>query len=318
MLLSVRTRSNGIAFTVGRIVGIAVVASLEVDTARHRGSRHDAPVAMTGADTTELLELAQDMAREAGDLLLSYRSRPDLTMSTKTSATDPVSEADQAAERLISDRIAAARPADGMLGEEDAGNRTGTSGLRWVVDPLDGTVNYLYGIPQWCVSIAVEDGDGPVVGVVHDPNRGETFSACRGGGSTVNGVRLAVTSPASLATSLIATGFGYQSDVRRDQVRMVAELLPTIRDLRRAGSAALDLCWTAAGRWDGYAEFGLRPWDRSAGGLIVTEAGGTVSLWQLELGGAPREGVVAGGTVVHEALAAWVSRHGSVPIRSDA
>jgi myo-inositol-1(or 4)-monophosphatase len=272
---------------------------------------------MTGADTTELLALAEDIAREAGDLLLSYRSRSDLRTSTKTSATDPVSEADRAAERLISERIAAARPGDGMLGEEDAGNRAGTSGLRWVVDPLDGTVNFLYGIPQWAVSIAVEDADGAVVGVVHDPNRDETFSARRDGRATVNGHGLTVTSPGSPAVALVATGFGYDAAVRRDQAVMLADLLPTVRDVRRLGSAALDLCWVAAGRYDAYAEFGLKPWDRSAGELIVTEAGGTVSRWRKDLGGAPREGTVAGGTVAHEALASWVSRHGAVLIQAD-
>lgn len=269
---------------------------------------------VTDAEAATLQALAEDIAREAGDLLLSYRMRSDLRTSTKTSATDPVSEADHAAERLISDRVSAARPDDGMLGEEDADNRVGTSGLRWVVDPLDGTVNYLYGIPQWCVSIAVEAADGPVAGVVHDPSRGETFSARRGGGATLNGTPLSVTSPTALSASLVATGFGYEPAVRRGQVQMMAELLPTIRDLRRAGSAALDLCWTAAGRWDGYVEFGLKPWDRSAGGLVVTEAGGTASLWRMDLGGASREGVIAGGPVVHEGLAAWVSRHGAARV----
>jgi myo-inositol-1(or 4)-monophosphatase len=267
-------------------------------------------VVLTEADSRSLLTLAEDVAREAGEVLLSYRARTRLWTSTKSSATDPVSEADHAVERLISDRVAAARPDDGMLGEEAAGNREGTSGLRWVVDPLDGTVNYLYGIPQWAVSIAVEDADGAVVGVVHDPNRDETFTARRDGGATLDGTPLAVTAPAGLSAALVATGFGYEPEVRRDQARMIADLLPTIRDLRRAGSAALDLCWTAAGRWDGYVEFGIKPWDRSAGGLVVSEAGGTVSLWRMDLGGTSREGVVAGGTVVHDGLAEWVARHG--------
>jgi myo-inositol-1(or 4)-monophosphatase len=272
-------------------------------------------VALTEADARSLLALAEELAREAGGILLSYRARPDLRTSTKTSATDPVSEADHAVERLISERLTAARPDDGMLGEEAAGNRPGTSGLRWVVDPLDGTVNYLYGIPQWAVSIAVEDTDGAVVGVVHDPNRDETFTARRGGGAALDGTRLTVTSPPSLSAALVATGFGYEPDVRRDQARMTAELLPSIRDIRRAGSAALDLCWTAAGRWDGYAEFGIHRWDRSAGGLVVAEAGGTVSLWRMDLGGTRREGVVAGGAVVHDGLAAWVARHGGERLR---
>lgn len=271
-------------------------------------------MAATGADTDELLALAEDIAREAGELLVTYRSRSDLRTSTKTSATDPVSEADHAVEHLISGRVAAARPDDGMVGEEASGDRPGTSGLHWVVDPLDGTVNYLYGIPQWCVSIAVEDADGPLVGVVHDPNRGETFTARRGAGAVLDGTPLAVTSPRDLSASLVATGFGYEPAVRRDQVRMIAELLPSIRDIRRAGSAALDLCWTAAGRWDGYAEFGLKPWDRSAGQLVVTEAGGTASLWRMELGGAVRDGVVAGGPLVHDGLSTWLDRHGAARV----
>ncbi|MGF1647345.1 MAG: inositol monophosphatase family protein [Kineosporiaceae bacterium] len=266
---------------------------------------------LTEADAKSLQALAEQLAREAGELLLSYRARPGLRTSTKTSATDPVSEADHAVEQLISERLAATRPDDGMLGEEAAGNRAGTSGLRWVVDPLDGTVNYLYGIPQWAVSIAVEDADGAVVGVVHDPNRDETFAAQRGGGATLDGNRLAVTNPAALTAALVATGFGYEPDVRRDQARMIAELLPMVRDVRRAGSAALDLCWTAAGRWDAYVEFGIKPWDRSAGGLVVAEAGGTVSLWRMSLGGTLREGVLAGGAAVHEGLATWAARHGA-------
>jgi myo-inositol-1(or 4)-monophosphatase len=271
-------------------------------------------VALTEADARSLLALAEELAREAGEILLSYRARPDLRTSTKTSATDPVSEADHAVERLISERLTAVRPDDGMLGEEAAGNRPGTSGLRWVVDPLDGTVNYLYGIPQWAVSIAVEDAAGAVVGVVHDPNRDETFTARRDGGASLDGTPLAVTSPVALSAALVATGFGYEPDVRRDQARMIAELLPSVRDIRRAGSAALDLCWTAAGRWDAYVEFGIKAWDRSAGGLVVAEAGGTVSLWRTSLGGTLREGVLAGGSVAHEGLAAWVTRHGGAPV----
>jgi myo-inositol-1(or 4)-monophosphatase len=258
-----------------------------------------------------LLRLASDTAREAGALLLSYARRTDLDVATKTSATDPVSAADRASEQLISDRVRAARPQDGMIGEERAGDRAGTSGLRWVVDPLDGTVNYLYGIPQWSVSIAVEDDDGPVIGVVHDPNRDETFAARRGHGATLDGSPLRITAPARMDAALIATGFSYDAKARFDQAEMITDLIGGVRDLRRHGSAALDLSWLAAGRWDGYAEFGLHRWDWSAGSLVVVEAGGVATRWTHTLGGASLDGMTAGSELVHDHLAAWLRRHGA-------
>ncbi|HSK96899.1 MAG TPA: inositol monophosphatase family protein [Euzebyales bacterium] len=264
------------------------------------------PVAVDG-----LLDLAVDVAHEAGTLLRSYAGRADLDVGTKTTATDPVSAADHASERLIVQRVLAARPDDGLLGEERAGDRHGTSGLRWVVDPLDGTVNYLYGIPQWAVSIAVEDGDGPLVGVVHDPNRDETFAAHRGGGSTLNGSTLRISPPERVAAALIATGYSYDAAARLAHAIMLTDLIGQVRDLRRCGSAALDLSWTAAGRWDGYAEFGLHRWDWSAGSLIVAEAGGTVMRWRHDLGGVSLDGVTAGSALVHDHLADWLRRNGA-------
>lgn len=269
----------------------------------------------TNADA--LLHLATDTAREAGALLLSYAQRTDLDVATKTTATDPVSAADRASEQLISDRLRAARPQDGLIGEERADDRAGTSGLNWVVDPLDGTVNYLYGIPQWCVSIAVEDEHGSLVGVVHDPNRDETFAARRGHGATLNDSPLRITAPARVDGALIATGYSYNAEVRRDQAAMLTDLIGSVRDLRRHGSAALDLSWLAAGRWDGYAEFGLNRWDWSAGSLVVTEAGGVTTQWKHVLGGTSLNGLTAGSGLVHDHLVAWIRRHGADQIESD-
>ena len=267
------------------------------------------------SDTTdELLRLAEDVAQEAGALLRSYAGRSDLDVGTKSTATDPVSAADHASERLISDRIRAVRPDDGLVGEERSADREGTSGLQWVVDPLDGTVNYLYGIPQWCVSIAVEDHRGPLAGVVYDPNRDETFAARRGGGSTLDGSALRITPPDRVAGALIATGFSYDAAARLDQIAMVSTLIGEVRDVRRCGSAALDLCWIAAGRWDGYAEFGLHRWDWSAGSLVVREAGGILTRWDHQLGGKSLQGLSAGSAMVHDHLSTWLRRHGAKPL----
>jgi myo-inositol-1(or 4)-monophosphatase len=220
----------------------------------------------------ELRALAESVARDAGALLRDAFEGPALRVSTKSSATDPVSEADRAAERLIRDRLAAARPDDGVLGEE-GGDTAGTSGLRWIVDPLDGTVNFLFGIPQWGVSVACEDGDGPVAGVVYDPMRDELWAAERDGQAVMNGAPVQASTRTDLATALVATGFGYHSDVRRAQAEVVARVLPAVRDIRRLGSAALDLAWTAAGRYDAFYEYGLNAWDPAAGALICARAG---------------------------------------------
>jgi myo-inositol-1(or 4)-monophosphatase len=262
-------------------------------------------------DHDELLEVAIDVARAAGEILLGFASRraggEDLGISSKTSATDPVSEADRASERLIASRLERARPDDGLLGEEGQAPRRGSSGRRWVVDPLDGTVNFLYGIPAWCVSIACEDDAGSLVGVVHDPNRDETFHAVRGGGTWSGATPLAVSSADDLARTLLATGFAYDPATRSEWASDVADLLGHVRDLRRGGSAALDLAWTAAGRVDAYLEFGLAPWDWAAGSLLITEAGGTLSRPVRRLGGEDRPGVLAGGVAAHDGLAVWLA-----------
>ena len=201
-----------------------------------------------------------------------------------------VSDADRDAEALVVDMLRSERPDDGLLGEEDA-SREGTSGRRWVIDPLDGTTNYLFRFPAWAVSVAVEDADGGLAGVVLDPVRAELFAAERGRGFTVNGEPARVREPVGVERALIATGFSYERERRAEQARLLTEVLPRVRDIRRAGAAALDLSMVAAGRVDGYYERGLRPWDWAAGRLAVAEAGGTV----VELEGDPI-GLVAAST----------------------
>ena len=218
-----------------------------------------------------LLELATAIAHEAGAGLRDVFGRA-LEISFKSTPTDLVSEADFATERLIRARLEAARPDDAIMGEE-GDDRPGTSGLRWVVDPLDGTVNFLYGIPVWSVSIACEDADGVLAGVVFDPMRSETWAATRDGTATLDRKPLSPSRCGELSTALVATGFGYDAGVRESQARIAARLLPRVRDLRRLGSAALDLAWTAAGRFDAYYERGVKHWDTAAGALICERAG---------------------------------------------
>lgn len=266
--------------------------------------------ARAGHDPDELRHLAVDVARDAGRLLQGYASDraggADLQVGAKTSLTDPVSEADRASERLIAERLAAARPDDGLLGEEDQAARQGSSGLTWVVDPLDGTVNFLYGLPMWTVSIAVVDAAGSLAGAVYDPSHDEVFHAARGAGARVDDRSIRCTDVDDLGQTLVATGFAYEASVRADQGRFVAELLPVVRDVRRGGSAALDLCWVAAGRFDAYIEYGLQPWDWAAGRLIVGEAGGVVSEHEGFFAGRGLTGVCAAGPAAHDRLVAWL------------
>jgi myo-inositol-1(or 4)-monophosphatase len=228
---------------------------------------------------TELLDIALEAATAAGALLASAE-RPQV-LSTKSSPTDVVTQMDRAAEALITRTIRAARPDDAFLAEESGAAGEGASGVRWVIDPLDGTVNYLYGLPDWAVSIAAEVDGTVVAGVVEVPTRGETFSAVRGRGAwldSAGGRRELRCGPGpELSQALVATGFGYRAERRRVQGEVVAALLPRIRDIRRAGSAAVDLCNVAAGRVDGYYERGLNPWDYAAGGLVAEEAGAVVA-----------------------------------------
>jgi myo-inositol-1(or 4)-monophosphatase len=246
------------------------------------------------------LELAERAARAAGEVLLGWFGEPARGLDSKTSATDPVTDADREAEQTIRELLEAERPADGLLGEEGA-REAGESGRRWVVDPLDGTVNFLYGIPQWCVSIALEDSSGALAGVVFDPMRDELFSAVRGRDASLNGGQVGVTGARELARALVATGFSYEAGHRTEQAAVVSRLLPRVRDIRRAGSAALDLAWVAAGRLDGFYERGVKPWDWAAGRLLVAEAGGVTR----DLPGEPF-GLVAAGPALIDELTALV------------
>jgi len=220
---------------------------------------------------------------------------PARGVDVKSSSTDMVSDADREAEQAIVDLLQAERPDDGILAEEGA-EEEAASGRRWVVDPLDGTTNFLYGYPAWAVSVALEDVDGGLVGIVFDPARGELFAAERGGGATLNGAPIRVREDAPLARALIATGFGYDAERRARQAEVVRSVLPAVRDIRRGGAAALDLAWVAGGRVDGYWERGLHRWDWAAGRLLVSEAGGEVR----DLDGEPHGLVAAAPGLVAE------------------
>jgi myo-inositol-1(or 4)-monophosphatase len=282
--------------------------------------------------------LASEQALGAGELLLErYRAGIAHGVHSKSTPTDLVSDADLEAERYIRDGIARERPGDGMVGEE-GDDRPGESGLRWVVDPLDGTVNYLFGIPHWCVSVAVQDGEGTLAGAVCDPLRGELFTAVRGGnaelmstGETRSSDRIGLRSPCSaasspgdlnmasrdrgghetqqltgstraeLASTMVATGFAYDAGLRAAQAKVLERLLPRVRDIRRAGAAALDLAWTAAGRYDAYYERGVQVWDVAAGVLMCERAG--LQIRELpEAKGLPWGVLVAAPEIVEELL----------------
>ena len=222
----------------------------------------------------DLLALAVDVATEAADLVRRRRHEEVTVAATKSSPVDVVTEVDRASERLIYDRLMTARPGDGFLGEEGASAES-TSGVVWVVDPIDGTVNFLYGLPHYAVSIAAAVDGEPVAGVVVNVQSRECFTATRGGGAFLDGVPLRVGDDGAkpLAQRLVATGFNYVAAVKVLQTTAVSALLHEVRDIRRMGAAALDLCSVAAGRVDAFVEEGLNAWDVAAGGLVATEAG---------------------------------------------
>jgi myo-inositol-1(or 4)-monophosphatase len=222
--------------------------------------------------TEHLQQLARSMAVEAGDMVREGRRAGVMMAQTKSSATDVVTEFDRASERLLVERIRNARPDDGIIGEEGSTN-IGTSGVSWLIDPIDGTTNFLYGLPQWAVSVAAVDASGPVAAAVYAPVMGELFSARRHGGATLNDRPIVCGHLDDLSTALVATGFSYHSHQRARQARRIAAMMPHIRDVRRLGAASIDLCFVAAGRLDAYFEEGLGPWDLAAGQLIATEAG---------------------------------------------
>jgi myo-inositol-1(or 4)-monophosphatase len=243
------------------------------------------------ADEQALLDVAIEAARMAG-ALLAERAQEGVQgeVSAKSTPTDLVSDADLASEHAIRQLLARRRPEDGFVGEE-GGSSDGSSGLRWVVDPLDGTINYLFGIPQWSVSVAVRDDAGTVAGAVYDPNRNELFTATRDGRARligpagvlelsgprhahgVEGASAAGAAGELLSTAMVATGLSYAAEVRAAQARVLERVIPRVRDIRRFGSAALDLAWTAAGRYDAYFERAVNEWDIAAGALVCECAG---------------------------------------------
>ena len=246
-----------------------------------------------------LLELAVGIAVEAGDLLLE-RFRSDATgIETKSTPTDLVSDADRDSEALVLDRIREARPDDGLIAEE-SDEQISRSGFTWIIDPLDGTVNFLFRIPVWGVSIAVHDSEGPLIGVVHDPNQNETFSARRGLGTKLNGGAVTVSSREDLSTALVGTGFSYDARTRKAQAERILRVLPRVRDVRRAGSAAIDLASLACGRLDGFYEAPMKLWDRAAGEILISEAGGVVT--SLSDPFSEDDGVIASGPNLHGEL----------------
>lgn len=230
-----------------------------------------------------LLDLAARIAVTAGELAARRRAEGVTVAASKSSLEDVVTDADRETETLIRSLLAEARPDDGFLGEE-SGAEAGTSGLTWVVDPIDGTVNYLYGIRQYAVSIAVVEGEPDpatwraLAGVVVNPASGELFAASAGGGATLDGAPIRVARPVELSQALVGTGFGYLADIRVEQANVLVGLIAHVRDIRRQGSAALDLCAVACGRLNAYFERGLNPWDHAAGGLIAAEAGARVGV----------------------------------------
>lgn len=254
-------------------------------------------------ESGDLLALALRVAIDAGKLL---QDRPaNFQLNQKSGALDFATQMDHASEQLIITSIINERPTDSILGEE-GGARIGSSGLTWVIDPIDGTVNYLYGIPNWCVSIAVKDGAGPLVGVVFAPALGLTWSATRGGGAFLNGAPIRCNEPVQLDKALVATGFAYDRNRRIGQSEFIATLLPKIRDVRRMGACAIDISMVASGMVDAHFESGVNEWDHAAAGLIAEEAGAKVSvregIWDGE-----KNFVLAAGPTLHAALSAEIA-----------
>jgi myo-inositol-1(or 4)-monophosphatase len=227
---------------------------------------------MSPDEERELLDVAREAAEAAAAELRRRFSEQARGVRSKSTPTDLVSDADLAAESAIRSVLAARRPGDAILAEEGGESEGGE--LRWVVDPLDGTINYLFGIPAYAVSIACEDSDGTLAGVVLDPSRDERFEATRSGPPMLNGESFEPGRRAeSLGVAMVATGFGYDANIRARQADVLMRVLPRVRDIRRVGAAALDLCWCAYGRFDAYYERGLNAWDVAAGGLIAARAG---------------------------------------------
>ncbi|GAB7189991.1 inositol monophosphatase family protein [Kineococcus sp. NUM-3379] len=279
------------------------------------------PLAADGTPVADLRALAERLARAAGRLVHEGRGDRVEVAATKSSPVDVVTAMDTAAEDLLRRELAVARPADGVLGEE-RGHEPGASGLTWVVDPIDGTVNYLYGIPAYAVSVAVvEDpaagpGGAPdpatwrvLAGCVANPAGGEVWTAGAGLGAELNGRPVLPGRAPELSSALVATGFGYDAVRRGEQAAVLARLMPQVRDVRRIGTASLDLCGVAAGRTDAYYEQGLNAWDFAAGLLVAREAGVLVTDYA---GGAPgRHGLLAAPAALHPQLRAALEAAGA-------
>ena len=221
----------------------------------------------------ELLAVGRPLAEEVGRRLVESLATAR-TIATKTTSTDLVTEMDTWAERTLTEGLLAARPDDGIRGEEGA-DITGTSGVEWSLDPIDGTVNFVHGLPGFNVSMAARVDGEAIAAVVVSPLHGDTFTATRGGGAACNDEAITCSAVTDLRRAIVGTGFGYDPDRRRRQAEVLVEVLPQVADVRRTGAAALDLCWVASGRLDAYWEVGLNDWDHAAGALIATEAGAT-------------------------------------------
>ncbi len=262
---------------------------------------------------SELLAIAVDVATKAGKFVAHKRTGEISVAATKSSLVDVVTEVDRECEAMIHQLLADARPGDGFFGEE-GGSGSSTTGITWVVDPIDGTVNYLYGIPHYAVSIAAVEGVptpdqwSVLAGVVANPATGEVFTASRGGGAYLGSTRIQVLEPVDLQSTLWLTGFAYAEEYRRAQGQLVSEIVPIVRDIRRMGTASLDLAAIAAGRANIYFERTLSPWDHAAGELIVREAGGMVCGFGDD---APsREAIFAGHPEMVRAFQKLVHEHG--------
>jgi myo-inositol-1(or 4)-monophosphatase len=251
--------------------------------------------------TQQILELALDTSRKAGELLMK---RPEtFDVNQKSSARDFATHMDHASEKLIVESILSARPDDGIIGEEGS-DRPSKSGITWVIDPIDGTVNYFYGLPGWNVSIAAKDADGVLVGVVNAPTLGALWHGVRGGGAFLNSKPIRCNEPVLMQEALLGTGFSYNSDQRQRQAEFFLDIVRDIRDIRRTGGAAVDLCCVATGWTDGYFERDLHEWDLAAGGLIAREAGAVVS--GRNGGPAGHEMTICAGPTLHAALASRI------------
>lgn len=250
------------------------------------------------AEFSELLTIAESIALKAGELLKKRPSKFEL--DEKSGVFDFATQMDHESEKLIVSELLLARPDDGLIGEEGASKESKT-GITWVIDPIDGTVNYLYDIPGWCISIAAKDQHGGVVGVVYSPATNSLWKATRGGGAFLNGVPIRCNEPVALNRALVGSGFAYDLERRKVQAQFIAKLLPEIRDLRRLGACAVDICHVASGTLDAYFEAGVNEWDHAAAGLIATEAGAKVSV-QSGIWNGQKQLVIAAGPTLHAAL----------------